>query len=222
MRIYAVLRDREEWLREQGYPVDYKLTWRERGDFYRWILRKFQRTAWEQGLITQARRDGKSDREIKRGIRSRWSLEMQRRAGTPQFWQLLSFNGDFTPEFLSQALEPHLERLDTETEAEQNAKATKAKADLRHGTSLQRREERDPEILKSLKWWELDLLKEVKDGTLKRKVNSAVRDCGHGRLRGEDKNDYLDIGTNRETAMVNQMIDGKRRRKDTSRFQFAD
>ena len=224
MRIYAVLSDREEWLDQQGYPHDYKMTRRERKVFYKWTRDKFQRTPIEQGLIAQARREGKSDYEISRSSRARWNLEMQRRAGTTQFWQLLSFWGDFTPEFLAQALEPQQspgdDQLNTETEAELAIRGSRAKADLRHGNMLKRRELWDKNLWYKLSWWERDLLKEAKDGTLKRKCNSAVRDLGRGRLRGDDSDDYLDIGKNE--GVVNLILDGKRRRVDTSRFEYAN
>ena len=67
-----------------------------------------------------------------------------------------------------------------------------------------------------LKPWERQLLIEAKDGTLKRKVNTAVIQAGRGRLRGENDNDYLDIGTNQDRGVVNQLLDGKRLKPDSS------
>ena len=46
--------------------------------------------------------------------------------------------------------------------------------------------------------------------------NTAVRQAGRGRLRGEDDNDYLDIGTNQDRGVVNQLLDGKRLKPDSS------
>ena len=42
---------------------------------------------------------------------------------------------------------------------------------------------------------------------------------GHGRLRGETEDDYLDIGTNEERSVVRRTLDGKRPAPDTSRFE---
>ena len=43
---------------------------------------------------------------------------------------------------------------------------------------------------------------------------------GRGRLRGENDNDYVDIGTNQDRGVVNQILDGKRLKPDTSRFDY--
>ena len=43
-----------------------------------------------------------------------------------------------------------------------------------------------------------------------------MRQAGRGRLRGEDDNDYLDIGTNQDRGVVNQLLDGKRLKPDSS------
>ena len=102
------------------------------------------------------------------------------------------------------------------------ARIRQLKWNLRHGAMLQNRERKDPGLWKKLKWWEKDILKEYKDGTLKRKVNAAVRDLRRRRLRGEDAGDYEDNRQQQDNAEVNITPDGKRRRVDTSRFEFAD
>ena len=46
--------------------------------------------------------------------------------------------------------------------------------------------------------------------------NTAVRQAGRGRLRGDNDNDYVDIGTNQDRGVVNQLLDGKRLKPDSS------
>ena len=71
-----------------------------------------------------------------------------------------------------------------------------------------------------LKPWERQLLIEAKDGTLKRKVNTAVMQAGRGRLRGDNDDDFIDIGTNQDRGVVHHILDGKRPRLDISRIEF--
>ena len=84
---------------------------------------------------------------------------------------------------------------------------------------LQRREQKRPDLADALQGWEQSLLQEAKDGTLKRKVNTAVLAIGRGRLRGDNDDDYVDIGTNRDRDVVTRILDGKRPKPDTSRFE---
>ena len=225
MRIYRVLMDREEWLDKEGYRRDHKMTYNERGLFLKWIMEEFCQSPIEARLIADARLKHKSDREIKMMVRSHWQLEKQRRAGSSQVWELLSFKGDFCPDYLKKALEskthdcasePVVQDLPTEV----TTRGRQVKKDFRYGKMLQHREGKDPDMVNTLRPWEQQLLKEAKDGTLKRKVNTAVIQAGRGRLRGENDNDYVDIGTNRDRGVVNQILDGKRLKPDTSRFDY--
>ena len=224
-RIHGVLRDREKWLTTKGFPVDHQMTWDERGKFLEWITEEFQKTPIEADLIAQARRDRKTDSQIKKATRSRFNLEKQRRAGCSQIWELLSYSGKCTPEFLKQALEPKQtnsapERVDEDRATVLAKRARKLKEDLRYGKTLQHREQKRPGLADSLEGWEQRLLREAKDGSLKRKVNTAVLAIGRGRLRGDNDDDYVDIGTNRDRGVVSHILDGKRPMPDTSRFEF--
>ena len=159
-------------------------------------------------------------------VRSHWQLEKQRRAGSSQVWELLSFTGNADPEFLNQALQPQEknsadERDDQDLDSAVTTRRRHVKEDLRYGKMLQRREEKDPGMVHSLKKWEARLLEETKDGTLKRKANTAVIEAGRGRLRGDNDDDYLDIGTNQDRGVVHHILDGKRLKPDTSRFDYG-
>ena len=43
---------------------------------------------------------------------------------------------------------------------------------------------------------------------------------GRGRLRGDNDDDYVDIGTNRDRGVVPRILDDKRPKHDISRFEF--
>ena len=42
---------------------------------------------------------------------------------------------------------------------------------------------------------------------------------GHGRLRGDNETDCLDIGTNAERSVVRKTLDGVQPAPDTTRFE---
>ena len=214
-RISRVLSDRWEWLNEQGYPVDYNMSYRDRGEYLKWIMKKFEESPIEAELIAEARRKHKSPGQIKQMVCTHWSLEKQRRAGSSQVWELLSFTGDADPEFLNQALQPQEnnsahERVEQDLESELTTRGREFKYYLRYGKMLQRREQKDPRVVETLYKWEARLLEETKDGTLKRKANTAVIEAGRGRLRGDNDDYYLDIGTNQDRGVVHHILDGKR------------
>ena len=158
-------------------------------------------------------------------MRSRWGLEKQRRAGSSQVWELLSYSGDVTPEILNEALEPKPdntahEKGDAKRDSEFTRKSREVKGHLRYGKMLQRRVESYRGLVNELEEWQYGLLQEATNGTLKRKVNTAVMQAGRGRLRGDNDDDFIDIGTNRDQGVVHHILDGKRSRADFSRIEF--
>ena len=225
MRIHRVLMDRQQWLQSQMLPLDHLMSWEERGAFLKWIMEQFEKDPIEAPLIARARAEGRSQRQIKIVVRSHWSLEKQRRAGSSQVWELLSFTGKVTPDFLAEALEPKPnnsapERVDEDRATDLAKRARKIKEDLRYGKMLQRREQKRPGLADALQGWVRRLLQEAKDGTLKRRVNTAVLEAGRGRLRGDNDDDYIDIGTNQDRSVVLRILDGTRPKPDTSRFEY--
>ena len=224
-RIHRVLVDREEWLHAHNLPIDYQMTVQDRGEFLEWSMERFQETPVEAELIARDRRHGKTVGQIRKAVRSRWNLEKQRRAGSSQVWELLSYTGDASPEFLKEALQPKSnngsgERVDTNLESESSTQGRKSKDDLRYGKMLQRRVQTVSGFAETLNTWQSRLLQEAKDGSLKRKVNTAVVEAGRGRLRGDNDDDYIDIGTNQDRSVVQHILDGKRPKPDTTRFAY--
>ena len=188
-------------------------------------MERFKKTPFEANLIAQAHRDRQTRSKIKKAVRSRWNLEKQRRAGSSQVWELLSYSGDITPEILNEALEPKPdntahEKGDAKRDSEFTRKSREVKGHLRYGKMLQRRVESYPGLVHELEDWQYGLLQEATNGTLKRKVNTAVLAIGRGRLRGDNDDDYVDIGTNRDRGVVPHILDGKRPKPETSRFEF--
>ena len=186
---------------------------------------KFMAEPGEQARDEANRQKGKNESKIKAARRTRFNLEKQRRAGSSQIWELLSYTGRVSEEYLRDALRnveqsgsAH-ERAGEGESAELKRHAHKVKHEPRYGKTLQHREAKYKDFAQSLSANDRRILAETKDGTLKRKVNEAVLQRGRGRLRGGTDDDYLDIGTNRERSVVQRILDGNRPAPDTSRFE---
>ena len=110
------------------------------------------------------------------------------------------------------------ERAGKDERAQLKRHARQVQGELRYGRMLQHREAKYANFVEELSEDHLRILQETKDGTLKRKVNSAVLRTGRGRLRGATQHDYVDLGTNKDRNVVQRMLDGERPAPDTSRF----
>ena len=60
----------------------------------------------------------------------------------------------------------------------------------------------------------------TEDDVLRKRVNTLVLRLGRGRARGENPEDYVDLGTHRERDSVSNYLDGPRERPDTQRFEW--
>ena len=137
----------------------------------------------------------------------------------------MSYTGQVSIETLAEALKKvedirsAAERADGDSAARLKRQARLVKSEFRYGKMLERRVKRYKDFAQWLSKEERRILKETKDGTLKRKVNKIVMQRGSGRLRGASEGDYLDIGGNQDRSVVRHILDGKPSAPDTSRFE---
>ena len=160
---------------------------------------------------------------MKQAQRSRFQLEKQRRAGSSQIWELLSYTGKFSEEELQRLLEEvaknaQRQQEDVKRNKELKSEAKKLKARWRYGNHLMRRLESKVGTVAQLTPEDVELVDAMKDGSMKRQVNEMVMQRGRGRLRGASATDYYDMGTNREFSAVQECLDGPVTRPDLSRF----
>ena len=225
MRIRRVLEERQAFLQARGLPDDQELTWEQRGDFNKWAMDNFAQQRFEQRRDAELRRAGRTEGQIGRARRSRFNLEKQRRAGSSQLWELLSYTGLFSEDFFKRAFEnlkdsgPALARADAEPSQRVKKKAKQAKDDLRYANMLQKLTQYNKEAYWSFSRDNQGLLEQLRDGTLKRKVNQCVMELGRGRLRGDNPDDFDDIGTNRDRSVVARILDGARSQPSTGSFK---
>ena len=218
--VVSVVSELVEWLRAQGLETSTEMDWDQRGQFIKWCMDKFMAEPGEQARDEANRQKGKNESKIKAARRTRFNLEKQRRAGSSQIWELLSYTGRVSEEYLRDALRnveqsgSAYERAGEGESAELKRHAHKVKHELRYGKTLPHREAKYKDFAQSLSANDRRILAETKDGT-----HEAVLQRGRGRLRGATDDDYLDIGTNRERSVVQRILDGNRPAPDTSRFE---
>ena len=70
--------------------------------FLRWVREKYETTEEQQDLQKRDFQAGGAAK-MKSGKRSRWCRELQRRCGTKQMWEAVSFNGGINVEALQRA-----------------------------------------------------------------------------------------------------------------------
>ena len=224
-RIHRVLTDRWAWLKEHNLPDDRDMTNEQRLAFHESALRAFAMEP-EELQRSQAQRDsGKNQRMVWQTVRSRFSLEKQRRAGSSQMWELLSYRGRISEEMVSGIFEALDARRREGPYADpgqrdpvERGRTQKAKDELRFAKSLQRRI-----TDKTLDWrqcnpYERYLLRKLANGALRMTANESVLALGRGRLHSAE-GDYLDIGTNQEFSVVARALDGPQPQPCVERFR---
>ena len=130
------------------------------------------------------------------GMRSRWCRELQRRCGSKQLWEVVSFSGRWDPKYLEEALssadspDPLTAKATADEQAAWRTAGANARARLRLAMKF--------DNWRQAKWtgWtssQQRLLKGLDDGSLLEAANAATRASGHGRLHAVDGS-YRDIG----------------------------
>ena len=127
---------------------------------------------------------------VKAGKRQRWHRELQRRCGSKQLWELVSFTGRFDSELLAQALSKP-DAFDNSGAPQPTAsshpwhrKALEARAALRWANHLARKRSRMGEAQMSKS--EKKVLQQLDNGDLVLRVNELTVRTGDGRLRSAD------------------------------------
>ena len=105
MRIYSVLKDREDWLRANGLDSATEMDWKQRDEFLKWSMEKFFNEPGERDRDEANRNNGKATNQINLDRRSRFNREQQRRAGCSEIWELLSYRGRASDVYLRNAFQ---------------------------------------------------------------------------------------------------------------------
>ena len=98
-RMQDAIERREQWLWDNSLPLDAVMNNDQRRDFLKKVKQEYANTPLQQQLAAEDRLQTR-----KGGERTRWCRELQRRCGSKQMWELVSFNGRWDPNFLRDLL----------------------------------------------------------------------------------------------------------------------
>jgi hypothetical protein len=199
-QLKEVVMKREAWLTKHNLPMDYFMRnglGLERGRFVKDCKLEYEA---EPHQVYQQERDAqnpvyKKDR-VRQGMHSRWGAEMQRRLGSKTLWELVSFTGQFSVEFLTpaaQAMNAGAPQPDVNVTNSQRlrAHALQCRADLRYATSLAFQRASGRKIFGA---WEWQLLQDFDSDQLRMQSNDATKAHGHGRIKHANGT-HTDIGS---------------------------
>ena len=201
-------------MKAQKHPPNMDMNHEMRKAFHKWALEEFAKEPDEQ----ERSRD-------RRAVRARFNLEKQRRAGSTQMWELLSYAGRVTEKDVKSLFEKlAASRAEAQSAVGQcdqvkKQRAQEAKRALRRAMSLQRRLEQKKVHIKHCHPCDRQLLRNLRNGSLLRTVNQCVMEMGRGRLRGSRPGDYVDVGANQEFSAAAEVLDGPQKRPCTDRFK---
>ena len=197
-QLQRVMELRHEWLEQKGLPLTFQMRdGKERKEFIAYARGLYEQEEYQvQKQNEDWLKGGKA--RWKEGKGKRWTREKQRRCGTHQMWDIISFSGKLDAEFLEQGLSTQAtasadaSQLGDEDNVpkERTRLAHKAREDLRWAEHLARAKAAGR---KRFTRQDQYFLAELANGNLLRKANDATRASGHGRLRKSDGT-YEDIG----------------------------
>ena len=192
-----VLLKRQDWLRQQGKPINYQMRDgknKERELFVKHCKDEYHSTPEQQRLQERDRRQHK--KKVLQRKHSRWSIEMQRRLGSKKMWEIVSFTGNYSVDFLKEVQYRSMrnisaiQRDDDERNKQRmlTAKAVKCRHALRwaQNWAAHLRRKRQHSQISKLSNQEKKLLEELNSGELEKRANDATEASGHGRIRNSD------------------------------------
>ena len=203
-QLKEVLVKREAWLTWAKLPMNFLMRngpGLEREQFVQHC--KLEYHAEPEQQLLQARDLPAGKQKVKNGKHSRWGAEMQRRLGSKNLWELVSFTGQFSVDFLTRvtdhgALQPVVNVPNPSPRLK--AHALKCRGDLRLASSLawQRQSGRT-----RFSDYELTLLLDLDSDQLRKLANNATKAYGHGRIKHANGS-FTDIGA--ETGGLTRTI----------------
>ena len=116
---------------------------------------------------------------------------MQRRLGSKVLWELVSFTGQFSVEFLTRVTDVVASQPDVAASQQRlKANAVKCRTALRLAGSLDKKRRSG---FSKFTHYEMKVLSDFDSGKLRKQANEATKASGHGRLKNADGT-FIDIG----------------------------
>jgi hypothetical protein len=203
-QLKEVLVKREAWLTNEQLPMNFLMRNGPGLERERFVQHcKLEYHADPEQQLLQARDLPAGKNKVRNSKHSRWSAEMQRRLGSKNLWELVSFTGQFSVDFLTRvtdhgALQPVVNVPNPSPRLK--AHALKCRGDLRLASSLayQRQSGRT-----RFSDYELTLLLDLDSDQLRKLANNATKAYGHGRIKHANGS-FTDIGA--ETGGLTRTI----------------
>ena len=193
-KLMDVMVKREAWLTQENLPMNCQM--RDGKGLERARFMKHIKTASHSEphqLDLQWRDEQISKKRFKDGMHSRWGCEMQRRLGSKVMWEIVSFSGRFSVDFLTKVNSvdaPQPDVTEPDSQRKLTAKAVQCRGTLRWAHHLDRKRKRGDRDLSDQ---DMTLLDDFDTGKLRKQANNATTASGHGRIRFADGG-YVDIG----------------------------
>ena len=196
---------REAWLKKENLDMDCQMQdgpGLERERFVKYCKDEYHAEPYQ---VQQQARDAQLQKKAKvqSGMHSRWGAEMQRRLGSKVLWELVSFTGQFSVDFLTRVTDAVASQPDvpvTNSQQKLRAHALKCRGDYRWACSLDNQRQSGRSRFGD---WEWKLLKDFDSDKLRRQSNDATIAYGHGRIKNADGS-VTDIGA--ETGGLTRTI----------------
>jgi hypothetical protein len=103
-RLQAVLAKRQEYHHLHNLPLDHFMKdGAERMGFLNWVRSAYDKESLQLDLQRKDKLEV-GPQKVKAGCRARWHRELQRRCGTKQLWEVISFSGRLDPVWLESSL----------------------------------------------------------------------------------------------------------------------
>jgi hypothetical protein len=193
-QLKEVLVKREAWLTWAKLPMDFLMRNGEGFEREQFIQHcKLEYHAEPEQQLLQARDLPAGKQKVRNGKHSRWCAEMQRRLGSKNLWELVSFTGQFSVDFLTRvtdhgALQPVVNVPNPSPRLK--AHALKCRGDLRLASSLAHQRQSGRTRFSD---YEVTLLLDLDSDQLRKLANNATKAYGHGRIKHANGS-FTDIG----------------------------
>jgi hypothetical protein len=203
MQVKSVIECRENWLQAQGLAMNTRMNNPQIQDFLAHCKNEYHS---RPDQVLRQEKDREQQKKAAAGKKQRWARNLQRLAGSTQMWQILSFTGQWDPQFIENL--PPVNADEPTEEQKQNTKAAaEARAKYRLALSLVRLRQRladeqtgegignkgEGKKKRQLGKEQKGIVELLENGTLLREANRLTKISGNGRLRRDD-NTFIQTG----------------------------
>ena len=195
-RVRAMLLKREAWLQSQGLPLNHQMDDEQRQVFTAAMKAEYEMEPMQQELIARDMAKVAAKELKKKNVadrkHSRFHRELQRRAGSKQFWEVICFSGRLDIDTLvattpASSPQPGQDPVDVAARRTVRREAVQARTRYTHAQSLALKRIRiEAGSNEWLSHADHELLRSFDDDSLRTTANRLTLLSGHGTIRDRD------------------------------------